>query len=211
MSTSQAMGLVYLYAVYQYLSAVGYSSTPAFFNNLSELEVINLQKMNTKKLVLLITLLFAFTSSYSQKKSTTKSKQTGNIYVTDTDSKIPFIYKVSYMIDSEGNYLSKYKILIYGEYKFDIIAKHIKAKKKIEVEVAGAGGGILSTISEQSTEYETPSLKLFGFQGAANMLGGKRVPYQLAVGFLSNKFTYVKVYEVLGYHGSDGAEFYSFK
>jgi hypothetical protein len=165
--------------------------------------------MNFK--ILFTTLLISLSTTVLAQKQTSKAiPQTGNIYVTDTDSKIPFRYKVSYTVE-DGCYITRYKIIIYGDYKFDIVASHIKDKKLIKVEVAQAGGGILSTISTQSTEYELPSLKLFGFEGAANQLGGKKIPYQLAVKFLSNKYIFVKVYEVLGYHGNDGAEFYSFK
>jgi len=50
----------------------------------------------------------------------------------------------------------------------------------------------------------------FGFKGADQILAGNRVPNQLAVKFLNKSFTYVKVIDVLGYHGNDGAEYYAF-
>ncbi|KQS36181.1 hypothetical protein [Pedobacter sp. Leaf194] len=135
---------------------------------------------------------------------------TGFIYVTDTDSRIPFKYKVAYSTDENGNYLSKYKVLIYGDYKFDVIAKHIKSENKVIVEVHQAGGGILSLVSKQETTYSTPSTSGFGSKGVGQILGGNRVPNQIAVKFLAKSFAYVKVIDVLGYHGNDGAEYYAF-
>jgi len=157
-------------------------------------------------------LLFIATlhSANGQQKKKSSIPSTGFIYVTDTDSRIPFRYKATYVTDENGNYLSKYKVLIHGDYKFDVIAKHIKSENKIIVEVHQAGGGILSLVSKQETTYSTPTMSAFGFKGVGQALGGNRVPNQLAVKFSNKTYTYIKVIDVLGYHGGDGAEYYAF-
>lgn len=143
------------------------------------------------KTVLTLLLTVFLTSAYSQ------TKYTGYQYVLNSDDYISFKYTREYKTDGE-NYLTIYKIYHpkKGHHAFTITATHYKADKKVKVDVEDAGGGIFAHINSEETTYETPSLEPFGFRGSVGALGGKRVPNQLMVKFVSNKFENVKVVHV---------------
>jgi len=143
------------------------------------------------KTVFTVLLTVFLTSAYSQ------TKYTGYQYVLNSDDYISFKYTREYKTVGE-NYVTIYKIYhpTKGHHAFTITATHYTADKKVKVDVEDAGGGIFAHINSEETTYETPSLEPFGFRGSVGALGGKRVPNQLMVKFVSNKFENVKVVHV---------------
>lgn len=155
--------------------------------------------------------LLVFQTCQAQTKFKKAGRLTGYVYQTDGNT-VPFIYKVLYQIDTIGNYITQYKVYIDGKYKFDVFGTHDKRKKYVKVEVDVAGGGVFAAVAEaQDTNYKTPILGPFGFEGVGSVIGGNHVPSQLAVQFVNSKFTFIKVINVLGYHGNDGADYFVFK
>jgi hypothetical protein len=163
------------------------------------------------QIITFVTLLLFLQPSQAQTKSKKAARLLGYVYQTG-GNKIPFTYKVLYRTDTAGNYISQYRVYIDGEYKFDVFGTHKKKTSDIKVEVDVAGGGIFAAVAEaQKVTYKSTTLEPFGFEGVGSVLGGNQVPSQLAVRFVSNSFTYIKVINVLGYHGGDGADYFVFK
>ena len=147
-----------------------------------------LDRILTLMLLSSLFLAAAPTNSYGQ------TKYTGYEYDVNTDNYYPFKYTREY---KEGGsvYLTIYKIYhpTKGHHVFTITATHNKSVKTVKVDVEIAGGGMLSHINDEETSYETLSMKPFGFRGTVGKLGGNRVPNQLMVKFVSNKYENVKV------------------
>lgn len=138
-----------------------------------------------------ITLVLFMTSAYSQ------TKYTGYEYDLNTDDYYPFKYTREYK--EEGDiFKTIYKIYhpTKGHHAFTVTATHYKSEKKVKVDVEDAGGGIFAHINDEETTYETPSMEAFGFRGSVGALGGNRVPNQLMVKFVSNKYENVKVVHI---------------
>lgn len=147
----------------------------------------------TIKALMTISFLFIFTSAFTQ------TKYTGYQYVLNDDEFYAFKYTREYQ--EEGDvYKTIYKIYhpTKGYHTITITATHYKSDKKVVVEVEDANGGIFASMNKEETTYETPSLDAFGFRGAVGGLGGKRVPNQLMVKFVSYKYENVKVVHVNG-------------
>ena len=81
-------------------------------------------------------------------------------------------------------------------------------EKKVEVITEEADGGIFAQLNKEETTYDVPSLEVFGFRGNVGLLGGKKVPNQLAVKFSSSKLEYIKVLSVLGSNYNNDFEFF---
>jgi len=143
------------------------------------------------KTVFTVLLTVFLTNAYSQ------TKYTGYQYVLNSDDYISFKYTREYKTVGE-NYVTIYKIYhpTKGHHAFTITATHYKADKKVKVDVDDAGGGIFAHINSEETTYDSASLEPFGFRGSVGALGGNRVPNQLMVKFVSNKFENVKVVHV---------------
>jgi hypothetical protein len=112
---------------------------------------------------------------------------------------------------SGDTYVTFYKIYSLTDSRPSIYIKatHIKSNKHIVVDVEEAGGGIFSHLNTEETDYDTPSLKLFGIAGDFQMLAGDSAPNQLAIKFSDKSFTYVNVLSVNGtYSGFDGFIFW---
>jgi len=138
-----------------------------------------------------ITLVLFMTSAYSQ------TKYTGYEYDLNTDDYYPFKYTREYK--EEGDvFKTIYKIYhpTKGHHAFTVTATHYKSEKKVKVDVEDAGGGIFAHINDEETTYETPSMEAFGYRGTVGALGGNRVPNQLMVKFVSNKYQNVKVVHI---------------
>jgi len=131
------------------------------------------------------------TCAYSQ------TKYTGYEYDLNTDDYYPFKYTREYK--EEGDvFKTIYKIYhpTKGHHAFTVTATHYKSEKKVKVDVEDAGGGIFAHINNEETTYETPSMEAFGYRGTVGALGGNRVPNQLMVKFVSNKYQNVKVVHI---------------
>jgi len=138
-----------------------------------------------------ITLVLFMTCAYSQ------TKYTGYEYDLNTDDYYPFKYTREYK--EEGDvFKTIYKIYhpTKGHHAFTVTATHYKSEKKVKVDVEDAGGGIFAHINDEETTYETPSMEAFGYRGTVGALGGNRVPNQLMVKFVSNKYQNVKVVHI---------------
>jgi len=138
-----------------------------------------------------ITLVLFMTNAYSQ------TKYTGYEYDLNTDDYYPFKYTREYK-EEGAIFKTIYKIYhpTKGHHAFTVTATHYKSEKKIKVDVEDAGGGIFAHINDEETTYETPSMEAFGFRGSVGALGGNRVPNQLMVKFVSNKYENVKVVHI---------------
>lgn len=145
----------------------------------------------TLKSLLTLMLILFISNAYSQ------TKFTGYEYDIDTDDYYPFKYTREYKEDGDI-YKTIYKIYhpTKGHHAFTVTAIHYKSEKKVTVDVEDAGGGIFAHINKEETTYETPSMEAFGFRGTVGALGGNRVPNQLMVKFVSNKFQNVKVVHI---------------
>lgn len=148
--------------------------------------------------LLALTLILFVTNAYSQKK------YTGYAYMLNSDDYVAIKYKRAYS-GSGDEFVTKYTIYhpTKGYAWVTITATHNRADKTVKISVDDTNEGIFSHINDEETTYETPSLKAFGFRGSVGALEGKRVPNQLLVKFISNKFENVKVVHVLGSEKSD--------
>ena len=165
------------------------------------------QLKTTLTLSVLVTALTVFANPT---KTFGQTKYTGYQYVMNDDDYYSFKYTREYK--EEGNvYTTIYKIYhpTKGYHTIKITATHYKFENKVKVDVKDAGGGIFAHINDEETTYETASMEPFGFRGTVGALGGNRVPNQLMVKFVSNKFENVKVVHVNGTEpGTDNFIFY---
>lgn len=141
---------------------------------------------------------FCLSNTYSQ------TKYKGVIYDVGRDNYISMQYTRAY--SGSGNvFVTKYTV--YHPTKnyawMTVEAKHDKASKTVNISVDDTNEGWFSHIRDEKINYETPSLEPFGIQGMLSVMGGKRIPYQLAVQFVSNKFENLKVAEILASRSSD--------
>lgn len=138
-----------------------------------------------------------------------QTKFSGYQYLVSSDSYLAIKYTRSYTNTSD-TFKTVYKIYhpTKGHHAITITATHIKSQKSITVDVEDAGGGIFSHINSESTKYEEPSMEWFGFRGAVGAMGGKRVPNQLTLKFVSNKYENVKVVHIAGAHENNDFEFF---
>ncbi|WP_160328230.1 energy transducer TonB [Solirubrum puertoriconensis] len=104
-----------------------------------------------------------------------------------------------------GRYITVYRILHprSGAPALLITATHNPIDKTIRVEIEAAGGGLFTHINTETLEYDEPPRGAFGFRGAVGALGGRAMPDQLAVQFLSAQHEHIKVLSVLGLHEDD--------
>lgn len=101
------------------------------------------------------------------------------------------------MYEGEGQYITVYKVYsLSREHIVTIKATHQKDIKKVSVSVVDPNGGVFSHINTEETDYEEPSMGPFGIRGSHALLAGGKVPFQLALKFLSDKFENVKVVSV---------------
>lgn len=149
---------------------------------------------------LMTVLLFLCMSNeaYSQ------TKFTGYAYVLNSDDYVALKYTRTYS-GSDNIFVTKYTIYHpkKGYAWVTVTATHNKTDKTVKISVDDTNESIFSHINDEETTYESLSLEPFGFRGAVGALGGKRVPNQLMVKFVSNKFENVKVVHVLGSEKSD--------
>jgi hypothetical protein len=153
-------------------------------------------KKNSTLFAILIILVLSNTG-FGQKKKTTSIKLTGREYDLNDDVYVPFKYTRSFSMSAD-NFITTYKI--YNPHTGDlfqiITATNIVSEKKVVVDVVDANGGMFAHIHSEETSYQSPSLEPFGFRGSAGAIGGNRVPNQLMVKFLNNKFQYIKVMNI---------------
>lgn len=124
----------------------------------------------------------------------------GYVYHLGYDDYYPFKYTREYQ-EEENIYTTIYKLYHpqKGSHNYTITAVHDKLKKNVKVDIEKIGGGIFfSEIREEETSYEVASMKPFGFRGNIGVLGGNKVPNQLMVKFVSNKYENVKIVHVFG-------------
>lgn len=152
----------------------------------------------TLKGLLALTLILFVSTAYSQ------TKYTGYAYVLNSDDYVTIKYTRAYS-GSSDEFVTKYTIYhpTKGYAWITVTATHNRADKTVKISVDDTNEGIFSHINDEETTYETPSLEVFGFRGSVGALAGKRVPNQLMVKFVSNKFENVKVVHVLGSEKSD--------
>ena len=152
----------------------------------------------TLKGLLALTLILFVSTAYSQ------TKYTGYAYVLNSDDYVTIKYTREYS-GSGDEFVTKYTIYhpTKGYAWITVTATHNRADKTVKISVDDTNEGIFSHINDEETTYETPSLEAFGFRGSVGALAGKRVPNQLMVKFVSNKFENVKVVHVLGSEKSD--------
>lgn len=152
----------------------------------------------TLKGLFTISLLLLMTNTYSQ------TKFTGYAYVLNSDDYVAIKYTRAYS-GLGDEFVTKYTIYhpTKGYAWITVTATHNIATKTVKVSVDDTNESIFSHINDEKATYETPSLEPFGFRGTVGALGGKRVPNQLMVKFVSNKFENVKVVHVLGSEKSD--------
>ncbi len=133
-----------------------------------------------------------------------QSKNSGLVYYVSTDEYTRFKMRRSY--SEVGNiFITTYNIYHprHGRPWVDVVATHYKDEKKIVVKVDLAGGGLLSYISKETVTYTAPKKEFFGIRGTVGVLGGKRIPWQCAVQFISDKFENVNVCHIMGGSGKD--------
>lgn len=133
---------------------------------------------------------------------------TGYQYLLSSDDYTPFRYTKKY-VNASGVYKTIYSLYhpIKGTVAIIITVKHYKAEKKVVVEINDNSGSVFSFINKEEMTYSTPSMKLFGFRGDYAIIGGKKVPNQLALKFTNNKFEFVNVHSVIGDPESNGEFF----
>ena len=129
---------------------------------------------------------------------------TGYAYVLSSDDYIAIKYNRTYS-GSSDLFVTKYTIYhpTKGYAWMTVTATHDKINKKVDVSIDDTNEGVFSHINDETTSYENASVEPFGFRGAVGALSGKRVPNQLEVKFVSNKFENVKVIHVLGSDKTD--------
>ena len=159
-----------------------------------------MKHLMTKNLkgILVLTLILFVSNAYSQ------TKYTGYAYVLNSDDYVAVKYTRAYS-GSGNEFVTKYTIYhpTKGYAWITVLATHNIANKTVKISVDDTNEGIFSHINDEETTYETPSLEAFGFRGSVGALAGKRVPNQLMVRFVSNKFENVKVVHVLGSEKAD--------
>lgn len=80
----------------------------------------------------------------------------------------------------------------------DISYRHTQHnRKKIDVSIDDANGGIFAHINDEVIEYQTASLKPMGIRGMVGKMTGNRVPNQIMGYFISDKFENVNIAHVL--------------
>lgn len=141
--------------------------------------------------LMMISLVLISGNTFSQ------TKFTGYEYVMSDDDYYPFKYTREYKEDGD-TYKTIYKIYhpTKGHHAITVTATHTKSDNKVVVDIEEAGGGLFAHMNKEETTYDTPSMEPFGFRGDIGLLGGTRVPNQLMVKFVSNKFENIKVVHV---------------
>ncbi len=149
--------------------------------------------MKKCSVILLVTLIsiFSLNCIYGQKKGI------GQTYDVERDRFYSFRYTREYK-ENGDNYITIYTIYhpITNRHSHTITATNYKSEKLIVVSVDDAKGNIFSHIREEKTTYEIPSEEIFGFRGVCGELAGDRCPNQLSVGFVSDRYENVNVFEV---------------
>jgi hypothetical protein len=139
-----------------------------------------------------------------------QTRFTGYLYTVQTGFKEKFEYSAVTTL-SDGVYKTVYRIFKPGSStnRYTITASHFKDEKKVIVEVKDERYLLSAMNGKEETTYDTPSLKLFGFRGNLAMLD-RSAPNQLAVKFISNRFSYVKVSSFLGSYSDNIFQFFVF-
>jgi hypothetical protein len=159
-------------------------------------------KMN-KSILLFCALLFVITA-------TSQKLQKCSLYSFASDSYQQFNYSVSYS-GTDGLFATTY--YIYNSkrrVKYKVVATHVKGEKRVTVSVTDEQSILGEMFNYEKTEYQTPTLKPFGFRGNVGGLGGKHVPNQLTVKFVSAKYEHVQVLSVLGSYANGDFKFFVF-
>ena len=143
-------------------------------------------------IMILVFVILSPDNTYAQKY------YTGYQYTVNSDEVIKFKYTREY-IEEEDLYTTIYKIydLDKGKHAITVTAVHYKPEKRVVVEVEDASGGFFSDMNKEETTYEEPSSEPFGFRGSIGALIGKKVPNQLKVKFVSEKYENIKVMDIM--------------
>lgn len=137
-------------------------------------------------------------SNSSNKKTDGETKEqtefTGHQYVLSDDTFYPFTFKRMYS-ETGGNFITKYTIFDQNSSQalMTVTATHYKSQKKVSVSVDYADNRVFAHINDEEVTYTTPDLDKFGYGGPVRAINGNRVPDQLTVKFVDNKFEKIKV------------------
>lgn len=153
---------------------------------------MKLSKISLLKFVVSIFLLLSNMHIYAQ------TRLKGLLYDFGLDDYIAIQYKRSYH-NTGTTYTTKYSVFHPTKgYEWIVVkATHDALNKIINVSVDDANGGLFFHVNDEMVTYDSPSLKPFGKRGMVGQMGGKRIPNQLMVHFVSNKFENVKVGHIL--------------
>jgi len=159
------------------------SRKPTRVSKKTKQKKVKQEMTKTLKAILVLTLLLFVMNAYSQ------TKYTGNAYVLNSDDYVTIKYARGYK-GSGDEFVTKYTIYhpTKGYAWITVTATHNRANKMVKISVDDTNEGIFSHINDKETTYQTPSLEAFGFRGTVGALAGKRVPNQLMVKFVSNKY-----------------------
>ena len=154
----------------------------------------------TKPFVRLLTIsLFLLTTNIFAQTAT---KYTGYFCTGATAYDLTsFKYTREYKTESPGVFVTLYKIYSSTEgYYLNIKATHYKTEKKIVVEIDDVTvSKEFGHVSTAEITYDVPSLKMFGRANAMKAYGMDeqgRLPNDLALKFVSNKFESIKIVHV---------------
>ncbi len=131
------------------------------------------------------------------------TKNNGTFFIGyQLNAKTGVSYKINYTKSYEEvglTYTTIYKLFnrVKGTHEMTVTAVHDKNAKKIKVTVNDPSSGIFGVNHTEEYTYQEPENGLFGIGGAAKTLGGSKIPNQLSLKFVSNKYENVLVYEVL--------------
>lgn len=136
---------------------------------------------------------------------------TGLVYDLKSDDYYSIKYNRKYS-GTDNEFVTKYTIYhpTKGYAWMTVTATHDKMKKEIKVSVDDTNEGIFSHINDEEIKYDSASIEPIGSRGMAGVLGGKRIPNQITVKFVSAKYENVKVVHIMGSAKSEFSNAYYF-
>ena len=137
-----------------------------------------------------------------------QSYKLGSSYDTNRDDYTDFKFLRSY--SEEGSvYVTTYKLFhpTKGHHFQSVTITHYKTKGAINIKVEETGGGLFAMDKEYNIDAEDSSGK-FGKRGTIAALGGKRVPNEYMVSYVSSKRENLKVHHINATFSGDSNFFF---
>ncbi len=123
------------------------------------------------------------------------------LQATETyDNIVKFKYKREYKTIGDSIYITTYKIFANGSgvHLYNVVAKHYKKRKKINVVCELAEGGMFSDLGKIDVDipYDVPNLQLYKIDGMGRAINGSITPHLCLIQFVSGKYENVNVIEI---------------